>query len=265
MKTAHYFDANRKTWDHKASLHIKAPFYDQASFEQGRNTLMAPELDFLGDVKDKKLLHVQCHFGQDTLSLSRMGAQVTGVDFSTQAISTAKELSQRLELPADFVCCNVLDLVQHLEEQFEVAFASYGIVGWFPNVQQWAAQVAARLKVGGRLVLVDFHPAVWMFDDKFTHLQYSYFNRETIEEVEEVTYTGQAQQAMPCYSWNHSLADIMGAFMNVGLTVQQFKEYDYSPYPCFSKVVPRPEGGYYIEGLEGKLPMLYGFEFIKTS
>ncbi|MGH1335997.1 MAG: class I SAM-dependent methyltransferase [Aureispira sp.] len=260
-----HFAANRELWNHKAALHVDAEFYDQVSFEQGRNSLNAFELELLGAVNNTKTLHVQCHFGQDSLSLTRMGAQVTGVDFSQQAINTASDLSKRLELPAQFVCCNVLDMEQHLEEKFDLAFASYGICGWFPDFKAWARQVAQRLELGGRLILVDFHPALWMFDKEFTYLQYSYFNKELITEVEEATYTGQAQQPLDCYSWNHSLADIISAFLEVGLTVQQFKEYDYSPYPCFSKMVPRPEGGYYIKGLEGKLPMVYGLELIKTD
>lgn len=260
-----YFEANRQLWNQKAALHIKADFYDQASFEQGRNSLQAFELELLGEVTNTKILHVQCHFGQDSLSLTRMGAQVTGVDFSEQAISTAKALSQRLQLPAQFVCCNVLDMEQHLEEKFELVFASYGIYGWFPDFRAWARQAAQRLAPGGRLILVDFHPTVWMFDNNFTHFKYSYFNKELIEEIETSTYTGQAQKALSCYSWNHSLAAIFTAFLEAGLIIKQFKEYDYSPYPCFSKVVSRPEGGYYIEGLEGKLPMVFGLELVKLN
>lgn len=260
-----YFEANRQLWDNKARLHLHSEFYDQASFEAGKSSLNAIELGLLGAVEGTKTLHVQCHFGQDSLSLVRMGAQVTGVDFSPQAIATAQEVAKKLDLSAQFICCNVLDMEQHLEEKFELAFASYGISGWFPDFGAWAQQVAQRLNIGGRLVLVDFHPALWMFDDNFTHLQYSYFNKQLIEEIEDSTYTGQAQQTLPCYSWNHSLADILTAFMEVGLELKQFREYDYSPYPCFSKVVPRPEGGYYIQGLEGKLPMVYGLEMVKTS
>lgn len=264
-KTKQYFEANRQLWNHKATLHPDSDFYDQASFEQGRNSLNAIELELLGSVEQTSTLHIQCHFGQDSLSLVRMGAQVTGVDFSAQAIATAQELSQRLTLPAQFVCCNVLDMDQHIEEQFELVFASYGICGWFPDVGAWAQQAAQRVAVGGRLILVDFHPALWMFDHEFTFLQHSYFNKELIEEVETTTYTGQAQKKLSSYGWNHSLASITTAFLEQGLTLRQFKEYDYSPYPCFSKVVARPEGGYYIQGLEGKLPMIYGLEFIKFS
>ena len=263
-KTQPYFEANRQLWNHKASLHLDSEFYDQASFEQGRNSLNAIELELLGAVQQTSILHIQCHFGQDSLSLVRMGAQVTGVDFSSQAIITAQELSQRLHLPAQFVCCNVLDMDQHIQEQFDLVFASYGIAGWFPDFEAWAQQAAQRVAVGGRLILVDFHPALWMFDDEFGFLQYSYFNKELIEEVATTTYTGQAQQKLSAYSWNHSLADILTAFLKQGLTLRQFKEYDYSPYACFSKVVKRPEGGYYIQGLEGKLPMVYGLELVKN-
>jgi ubiquinone/menaquinone biosynthesis C-methylase UbiE len=110
-------------------------------------------------------LHLQCHFGQDTLSMSRMGAQTTGVDLSDKAIDAARKLNQEINQQATFICCNIYDLPQHLDQQFDIVFTSYGTIGWLPDLNQWAALIARYLKPGGKFVFAEFHPVVWMFDN----------------------------------------------------------------------------------------------------
>lgn len=257
----HYFKANIEHWNHRTPIHIDSEFYDVPSFKKGKNSLNTIELDLLGDLQGKHILHLQCHFGQDTLSLARMGAHVTGLDFSPEAIKGAELLAKELRVPANFICGNVLEVDKYVEETFDIVFASYGICGWLPDLTQWGELISQRLKKGGLFIIVDFHPALWMFDDHFRYLAYSYFNTGVIQEEINQTYTDGANiPSLTSYSWNHSLSEIISALISAGLYIEQFSEYDYSPYSCFQGVIDRPEGGYYIKGLEGKLPMVYALK-----
>ncbi len=252
-----YIDVNRELWNAKTPYHIQSAFYDNDAFIAGNTTLKEPELALLGDVKGKEILHLQCHFGQDTMSLARMGAKCTGMDLSDVAIDKAKKLNSQLRLDAEFVCSDVYKLLEVLDKQFDIVFTTYGVLGWLPDMQRWANVVSHFLKPGGKLVLVEFHPLVWVFDNAFTHVQYSYFNKEAIVEVLDGTYADKgAGIAMEEIGWNHPLSDVLQGLINAGLRIHTFKEYDYSPYNCFANMVD-VDGKFYIKGMEGKLPMMY--------
>ncbi len=253
------FEANRKLWNERAKVHATSNFYDVERFVQGGNSLTAIELDLLGDVSGKRVLHLQCHFGQDTLSLARMGAQITGLDLSDTAIEEARKLTDRCGLQADWVMSNVIDHRPELDDQFDIVFTSYGTIGWLPDLAPWARNIARYLKQGGQFVFVEFHPAVWMFDNDFTHVAYSYFNRQTIVEEEEGSYADrEAAIKLPSYSWNHDLGEVLSALMDAGLRLEVFRELDGSPHDCFNNSVKCADGLYRIKGMEGKLPMVYG-------
>jgi 2-polyprenyl-3-methyl-5-hydroxy-6-metoxy-1,4-benzoquinol methylase len=155
-KEDNYIDINKKAWDQKTQYHVESPFYDMDTFMKGKSTLNDIELQLLGNVTGKRVLHLQCHFGQDTLSLGRMGATVTGVDFSEAAINKARQLSHDIGVPARFVCCDIYDLHNHLDEQFDIVFTSYGTIGWLPDLDKWADVVSKFLKPGGRFVFAEF-------------------------------------------------------------------------------------------------------------
>ncbi|TGD82462.1 class I SAM-dependent methyltransferase [Hymenobacter wooponensis] len=255
-----YLDINRALWNAKTEHHLQSEFYDTAGFREGHTSLNDIELGLLGQVKGQRVLHLQCHFGQDTLSLARLGAEVTGVDLSDEAIRAARQLATELQLPVQFVCCDIYSLPEHLptEQPFDVVYTTYGVLGWLPDLDQWATLVARYLKPGGRLVLVEFHPVVWMFNSEFTEVQYSYFNRETIEETETGTYADRAAPiTTTSVSWNHSLAEVLGGLLRQGLQVRDFQEYDYSPYNCFINTVEIAPGRFQIAALPDKLPMVY--------
>ena len=133
-----YIKINKQTWNNKTDIHIDSDFYDVKSFLEGKSTLNQIELALLGNLSDTKILHLQCHFGQDSLSLSRMGAKVVGVDFSDKAIEKAKAFNTKLGLDAVFICCDVYDIPTHLDEQFDIVFTSYGTIGWLPDLDKWA-------------------------------------------------------------------------------------------------------------------------------
>lgn len=252
-----YLSANKTLWDQKTEIHVDSDFYDMKSFLAGQTSLKEIELPLLGDIKDKSLLHLQCHFGQDTLSLARMGARTIGIDLSEKAIQTAQQLASQLNLQARFIASDVFQLDQHLEGQFDIVFTSYGVIGWLPELKSWARIIDRFLKPGGQFVFVEFHPVVWMFDDDFTRFEYGYFNMEAIIEETEGTYADRnAPIKAKAYNWNHSLADVIGALLERGLHITHFQEYDYSPYDCFNNTV-KTEKGYQIKGMEGKIPMVY--------
>jgi SAM-dependent methyltransferase len=252
------FDANRSLWNQRTAIHKDSSFYDLAGFKGGANSLTPIELNEIGDVKGKALLHLQCHFGMDTMSFSRMGAKCVGVDLSDAAIKLAKEINDELKLNAKFICCNVYDTSEYVQEQFDIVFTSYGVVGWLPDLVPWACVVAEKLKPGGFFYMAEFHPVVWMFDEEFTHIKYYYDNREVIVTENEGTYTDRnADIKGKEYSWNHSISEVLNALINAGLKIEFFKEYMYSPYPCFRNVVETEEGKWHIKGMEGKIPMVY--------
>ncbi|WP_089890589.1 class I SAM-dependent methyltransferase [Chitinophaga arvensicola] len=260
-----YIPTNKELWNKRTAVHVDSDFYDMPGFLSGKSSLKEIELPLLGNITGKQILHLQCHFGQDTLSLVRMGAIATGVDLSDAAIAKANELSRQLELEnkASFVCCDLYSAPEHLTGTFDTVFTSYGTIGWLPDLDKWAGVVNHFLKPGGSFVMADFHPVIWMMDDNMQKLFYSYFNTETIIEETEGTYTDRDSNIQHAsYSWNHPLSEIVTALTAQGLQLQVLQEFDYSPYNCFRNTVEK-DGRFYIKGLEGKLPMVYALKFFK--
>src|SRR5690606_19279998 len=130
---------------------------------EGKNTLPEIDIELLGNIKGRSVLHLQCHFGQDSLSMARMGAKVTGIDLSDKAIEEAQKINAVLNLNAKFICCNVYDTLDHINNQFDIVYTSYGVIGWLPDLDKWATIISKSLKPGGKLIFVEFHPVVWMF------------------------------------------------------------------------------------------------------
>lgn len=272
-----YFDANRDLWNQRTVVHRNSAFYNLVGFKNGETVLTPIELTELGDVKDKTLLHLQCHFGMDSLDWARRGAKVTGLDISDVAITEAKKLNEELGLDAKFICSNIYDAgisnnkitqtppLEGLGEAvFDIVFTSYGTIGWLPDLEPWGKMIAERLKPGGTFYIAEFHPMVWIFDDDFTHIKYSYEKTEVIVTENEGTYTDRdADIKGKEYSWNHSISEVLNALIGAGLRVEMFNEYMYSPYPCFRNVIEFEAGKWHIKGLEGKIPMVYSLRAVK--
>ena len=253
-----YLKINRQSWNNRLESHLASDFYDMEGFLKGNSSLNSIELELLGDVQGKSILHLQCHFGQDTLSLARMGAEVTGIDLSDAAIDKAKELATQTGLDAQFVNSDVYELPQHLHGQFDVVFTSYGTIGWLPDLDKWAGVINHFLKPGGKFIIVEFHPVVWMFDDDFTKIAYNYFKDEPIVETESGTYADREAEIKQQYvCWNHSLGEVMGSLLKQGLQVEDFQEYDYSPYNCFSHTEEVAPKQFRIKHLQNYIPMVY--------
>jgi ubiquinone/menaquinone biosynthesis C-methylase UbiE len=253
-----YLSTNKQSWNEKTEIHLKSEFYDVPGFLAGKNMLNSIELNLLGDIKGKKILHFQCHFGLDTLSLGRMGADVTGVDLSDKAIKSARELSEKSEIPATFICCDLYELPKHLDEKFDIVFTSYGTIGWLPDLDKWAQIVQHFLKPGGKFVFVEFHPVVWMFDDDFKTIAYNYFNNGPIVETLSGTYAEKDAPITQQYvMWNHSISEVVTNLIKNGLEINSLDEINYSPYNCFKNTIEFEPHKFRIAHFEDKIPMVY--------
>ncbi|HMR20259.1 MAG TPA: class I SAM-dependent methyltransferase, partial [Sphingobacterium sp.] len=247
-KENNYIAINRQSWNNRTDTHLKSVFYDLDSFLNGKSSLNDIELDLLGNVERKTILHLQCHFGQDTISLSRLGAEVTGVDLSDKAIESAKQIAKDTNSNAKFICCDVYDLSDHLEKQFDIVFTSYGTIGWLPDLDKWAKIISKFLKPNGKFVFVEFHPVVWMFDDNFKKIGYNYFNSGAIIETENGTYADKTAAISQEYvTWNHALSEVLNSLIKNGLELKSLDEFDYSPYNCFNKTIEFEPRKYRIE------------------
>ncbi|RAI98440.1 methyltransferase family protein [Chitinophaga skermanii] len=259
-----FLDLNKQAWNDKVAVHFQSDFYNMPAFLAGQTSLQPIELALLGDVKGKKILHLQCHFGQDTLSLQRLGAQATGVDFSEKAIEKAREVNTQLGLNAQFICCDIYTLPAHLNEQFDIVFTSYGTIGWLPDLDKWAGVVQHFLKPGGQFVFAEFHPFIWTLDDTFEKIHYHYFNVEEIVENVSGTYTDRdAPLQAKTISWNHPLSEVLTALMQQGLQLTSFLEYDYSPYNCFPGMTEFAPHQFRFNSHGSKVPYVYALTAVK--
>lgn len=258
-----YLKINKKSWDDRVEEHYKSEFYDVPGFLEGKSSLHPIELELLGDLKGKSVLHLQCHFGQDSVSLSRLQAEVTGVDFSDKAIQKAKDLAHLAGENTKFICSEIYDLPNQLHEQFDVVFTSYGTIGWLPDLDKWARVISHFLKPKGTFVFAEFHPFVWMYNEAFNSIDYNYFNEGPIEETENGTYANKnAPLKLKHISWNHALSEVIQNLIKNDIRIEEMKEYDYSPYPIFKESTQIESNKYQVKGLEGKIPLVYAIKGI---
>lgn len=259
-----YLEINRRLWDAKTAYHLNSEFYDVKTFLDGRNSLTEIELALLGDISGRSVLHLQCHFGQDTISLSRMGASATGVDFSSKAIETARQLAQESGSTAQFICSDIYDLPNQMDEKFDLVFTSFGVIGWLPDLKKWAEVIAHFLKPGGKFIFAEFHPVVWMFDNNFSSIQYNYFNVEAIREEAVGTYADRdAPIRNESITWNHSLSETLNALIESGLEIKHFEEFDFSPFNCFNEMILSDDQKFRIRQLDNKIPLTFALTAVK--
>ena len=231
-----YQSINRTLWNARTPLHLKSGFYDLPGFIKNPYSLKEIEGRIRrATSKARRALHLQCHFGQDTISLGKLGARATGLDFSEAAIEQARLLATATASDAIFVCADVYQAAPKvLGRTFDLVFSSYGAIGWLPDLKAWGKVIAASLKPGGRFVFAEFHPFVWTFNSDFTALEYSYFNRTPIFENKAGTYAdATAAIRLPAVCWNHPLQDVLTALLEAGLTLKRFDEYDLPASRCF--------------------------------
>jgi SAM-dependent methyltransferase len=260
-----YFEANQKMWDEFAKEHfqIENEFYSVKSFLGGQSTLKQYELKEVGDVSGKKLLHLQCHFGLDTLSWEREGAIVTGIDFSGEAIRLAKILAEKANLSGSFVQTNLYDLPKVLSEKFDIVYTSIGVLCWLNDLKKWAEIIAHFLKPGGFFYIAEGHPTSKMFDNDHPEelqLKYSYFQgSEPLEFTAEGSYASVDSHMDPHkeYEWDHNLSDIFNSLIQAGLTIEFFNEYPFSSYKIYAFSEKNSNGYYRLKNQKAEIPILF--------
>jgi SAM-dependent methyltransferase len=261
-----YFEANRKMWDEFAKEHFQneSEFYSVKSFLEGKSTLKSYELNEMGEVKGKKLLHLQCHFGLDTLSWEREGAIVTGVDFSGEAIELAKILANKANLSGSFIQTNLYDLPKVLDEKFDIVYTSIGVLCWLNDLKKWAEIIAHFLKSrGGFFYIADGHPVKNMFDhenQKELQLRFDYFHKpEPMEFTAEGSYAASHSHMEPHkeYEWKHSVSDIINSLIQAGLKIEFFNEYPFTPMGMFFFTEKDSDGYYRLKNQKAEIPLLF--------
>ena len=261
-----HLDTNRILWDKKTEIHKDAEFYNLKGFLDGETSLKEIELAALKDrLAGKSVLHLQCHFGQDSLSLARLGAQVTGIDFSKTSIALARSLNEQLGLDAQFVVSDLYSLPENLSGQFDFIFTSYGVITWLPDLDRWAKVVQHFLKPGGTFYMAEFHPTLYMYDHDNQKIGYRYFDHsEPYEEVEQGTYADKkADIAQREYFWSHSLASVFQSLIKQKLQLIDFQEFDFSPYNCFPYMQEVEPDRFVYGDLINRMPHVFSIEMKK--
>ncbi len=237
--------ANRRSWDERVPIHAASRFYDVERWIEERPGPRPREVEAIGDVAGLELVHLQCHFGLDTLAWADAGARVTGVDFSPAAIRTAEELAVRTGLAdrSTFVCAEVYDATRVLAPRtFDVVYVSLGALCWLPSVGRWADQVAALARPGGRLYLHDSHPVAWSLADDAPTLEHSYFEEpEPYVDDSGTTYTDADVDlsSTRTYEWNHGVGEVVGALIDRGMRIDRLTEHDWTVHQRFPWLVER--------------------------
>lgn len=265
-----YSKANLEHWNEVTPIHEKSKFYDVEGFKKGRCTLMPLERQELGEVSGKTLLHLQCHFGLDTMSWARLGAKVTGVDFSDDAIQLAKSLSKEVGIQARFLCCNIYDLPEVLKGKFDVVYTSYGVLCWLPDLGEWGRIIGHFLKPRGTFYIIEGHPINNVFENErdTTHLKvrYSYFHSlEPTRWEPEGTYADKdAKVTSPSYEWTHPLSDVINALISAGLKIDFLHEFPFSCEDHYPFMEKGKDGWWRLKGGKETIPLMFSLKATKS-
>ena len=260
-----YKQSNRTLWNNWAAIHEQSKFYDVEGFKAGRSSLKAIEREELGDVSGKSLLHLQCHFGMDTLSWARLGAQVTGVDFSDQAIDLAQGLSQDLGIPAQFVCSDIYALPDVLSGHFDIVFTSYGVLYWLPDLRRWGEIIAHFLKPGGTFYIVEYHPFANVFENSgVADLQVTYPYFAGPEPLRFDTHGSYAEPTANYhfveYGWDHPLSEIVNSLLAAGLRLDYLHEFPFTFEQRFPFMEQGADGRWRLSKHDNAIPLLFSLK-----
>jgi SAM-dependent methyltransferase len=242
-------ELNRAMWNAKVPLHLRSELYNVAAFKAGALSLRPQEIEDVGDVAGRDLIHLQCHFGKDTLSWARLGARATGLDFSQPAIEAAVALAREIGVEARFVNADVYDAPAAAgREAFDIVYTGVGALCWLPDIDRWARVVFDLLRPGGQLYLFEFHPMKWIFAESTERpeIRYDYFTPPVGFRDGGVTYADVsiAAAATPTVQWNHPLGEVVTALATAGLRIALLREMDGDVLPAW-KIMQRGEDRLY--------------------
>lgn len=255
------FEVNRSAWDQKVDYDVISDYYDIEGVRAGKSTLYLLDRELLGTIKGKRILHLQSYLGLDSISLSRLGAEVTAVDFCQPAVTFATDFAKSLGMDTKFICSNIYDVASLGLGRFDLIYMSYGTICWLPEIKELLAGLKSLLNPGGTFILIDFHPLAISFsllqEEK---IKYSYFNDLTrpIEIHRTGTYANiHAPLQTVEYNWNHGIGEIIDGFSGNGFTLESFKEYPFLPMDGFPNLEGREDGNYYVRNASAVYPLLF--------
>jgi 2-polyprenyl-3-methyl-5-hydroxy-6-metoxy-1,4-benzoquinol methylase len=260
-----YLEMNRRNWDERAAIHARDTTRDYMldRFRAGEDALHVIEAAELGDIRGKRVLHLQCHIGRDTLCLVRRGATVTGLDFSSASLEVARRLSDETGLKADFVEGTVYDAPDLTPGPFDLVFTTWGTICWLPDVKKWAEVIASVLAPGGELYFADAHPGFNVLEEYAGRLVPTYDFQtppdRPLQFANETTYTGDptimSQQSTR--EWIHSLSTVLGGLIDAGLTVTMFREHEVLPWRGLARLVPASDRMWRLPDGVPRVPLSY--------
>lgn len=263
-----YLENNKEVWNAAVAVHAKSAFYDIDGFKAGTRPMMMPwEFDEVGDVKGKTLLHLQCHFGMDSLTWARRGAKVTGIDFSEEGIKTAQSLSREIGVKAEFICSDIYELPKALKKEFDIVYTSAGVLCWLPDLEKWGKIIAHFLKRGGFFYIMEGHPFMNVFNNSkdATRLDavWPYF-----KTPEPIYWEPESDYADPTniwtkgtYEWPHALSEIINSLTEAGLKIEFFNEHKAIFFKQFPFMIKGEDGYYHLEG--DRLPLVFSLKATK--
>lgn len=269
-----HFEANRRNWDERSHLHVASAGYDIDRLRSGDDQLsdvVAFDRRYLGDLSGMRVVHLQCHIGTDTLSLARFGADVVGLDQSSDSLNHARRLFDDTGTAGTFVEGNVYDAPSLLGSRFDLVYTGVGALNWLPSVDRWAGVVAALLRPGGRLYVREGHPMLWALDDDASdglRITYPYF--ETIEPLvfdEDTTYVEHPAPIVNTrtYEWNHGLGEIFTALTGHGLVVTTMREHRGLEWKMFDHMVYEDRQWKLPPEQRDLVPMMYSMIAVKPA
>ncbi len=252
---------NRSHWDEIAPIHLKS--YGIDYLLSGISRIDNIQKQELYPINGKDLIHLQCHIGTDTLSLALDGANVTGVDFSSQSIIIANELASKLHIKAQFIEANVLELYNTITIKYDVVYTSKGVLNWISNIDKWAETIAFLLKNDGIFYIMEIHPMLYMFDDTSKNdlkIKYPYFHKnepiyfnDDHPDYSDNTFISKNKT----YEWIWSLSDIINALIRHGLAIEMINEYDHIFYQALPEMISIEHGWWILPKYIGMIPLIF--------
>jgi SAM-dependent methyltransferase len=264
---------NRPAWDERAGLHLRdaSGFYAVERFRAGEDILLDIVSNEIGDVRDKRIAHLQCHIGLEALCLARRGAIVSGLDFSDRSIAAARKLAAQSGLPATFVCGDVYEASRLFKQPFDIVFVSWGSLNWLPDIAQWAEVVGALLRPGGYLYLVEQHPFLAAMKEIDGRIE-AFFDWRTPRERPIVTEMAVSYNNDPSrlrhsrlHEWNHPLSDILGGLSKAGLRLAFFHEHEVIPWKRFPSMVALADRLYGLPAAAARMPLSFSLKATKSG
>ncbi|HTU15221.1 MAG TPA: class I SAM-dependent methyltransferase [Solirubrobacterales bacterium] len=271
-----YLGLNRSNWDERVPLHLGAAEYAVEEFAANPDKLsdvVEFDRERLGDISGLRAAHLQCHIGTDTISLARLGAEVTGLDFSPVSIAAARELAERSGSGAAFVEAELYSAADALgTERFDLVYTGIGALCWLPDIARWARTVAALLVPGGRLFLREAHPVLWAIDEERTEgliLGHPYFETSDPGVWDEPsTYVGDGGrlQASITHQWNHGIGEIITALFAAGLRLTAFMEHTSVPWEALPGRMSRDGAGEWsLTEHPERVPLSYTLQAVRPA